>query len=92
MRECNEWLENGGLIFESPTHEWFSDTTSTDYARKVGLDVYCFYVRNKSTGEYDLVMMDVKANPVIYVTKSLEAMVFEIDKLKAIKRFNDNEG
>jgi glycosyltransferase involved in cell wall biosynthesis len=43
--------------------------------------------RNKETGEYDRVMMDSKTNEIIFDTKSLEVMGFEIDKLKIMKRF-----
>jgi hypothetical protein len=32
-------------------------------------------------------MMDSKTNEVIFATKELEAMGFEIDKLKVMKRF-----
>lgn len=30
----NQFLESDGLFWESETHEWFHDKTSTDYARK----------------------------------------------------------
>lgn len=52
------------------------------------LDVMCFVVRNKETGEYDRLMMDVKTNEPIYDTKILEQMSYEIDRLKVLKRFN----
>ena len=94
----NEFLEMDGLYWESETHEWFHDKTSTNYARKKSvlwgsgeqndvLDVACFVVRNKETGEYDRVMMDAKTNQPIYDTKSLEQMGYEIDRLKVTKRF-----
>lgn len=94
----NEFLETDGLFFESETHEWFNDKISTDYARKKSvlwgsgeqddaLNVMCFVVRNKETGEYDRVMMDVPSNAVIYSTKVLEEMGFEIDKMKVQRRF-----
>lgn len=98
MKERNEFLERGGIFFESETHEWFNDKNSTDYARKNTisvsgeemkdkLNVMCFVVRNKETGKYDRVMMDKKTNKIIYVTKSLEELAGQIDKLKIIKRF-----
>lgn len=91
----NEFLELDGLYWESETHEWFHDKTSTQYAQSDnGLNkdalpnIYCFVVRNKETGEYDRVMMDSKTNEIIYSTKSIEQMGFEIDKMKVIKRFD----
>jgi len=97
-KDRNEFLEIDGLYWESETHEWFHDKTSTHYARKKSvlwgsgeqndaLDVMCFVVRNKETGEYDRVMIDTKTNQPIYDTKSLEQMSYEIDRLKVIKRF-----
>ena len=96
--ERNEFLEVDGLYWESDTHEWFHDKISTRYARKKSvlwgsgeqddaLDVACFVVRNKETGEYNRVMMDVKTNQPIYDTKSLEDLGYHIDKLKVQKRF-----
>jgi hypothetical protein len=92
--ERNEFLEMDGKYFESETHEWFHDKTSTHYAQSNrGLNkdalknIYCFITRSKETGEYDRVMMDSKTNEVIYDTKSLEQMSFEIDKMKFAKRF-----
>jgi len=93
-KERNQFLEMDGLYWESETHEWFHDKTSTQYAQSDnGLNkdalknIYCFVTRSKETGEYDRVMMDSKTNEVIYATKSLEEMAFEIDKLKVMKRF-----
>jgi hypothetical protein len=97
-KERNEFLENEGLFWESETHEWFHDNISTNYARKNSvlwgsgeqedsLDVSCFVVRNKETGEYDRVMMDRKKNEIIFETKSLEDLGYHIDKLKTLKRF-----
>jgi hypothetical protein len=93
--ERNEFLEMDGLYWESETHEWFHDKTSTQYAQSDnGLhkdalkNIFCFVTRNKETGEYDRVMMDSKTNEIIFDTKSLEVMAFEIDKLKVAKRFN----
>lgn len=90
----NEFLEMDGLYWESETHEWFHDKSSTSYAQSDnGLNkdalknIYCFVTRNKETGEYDRVMMDSKTNEVIFDTKSLEVMAFEIDKLKVMKRY-----
>jgi hypothetical protein len=94
MQERNEFLEMDGLYWESDTHEWFHDKTSTNYAQTDnGLNkdalknIFCFVTRNKETGEYDRVMMDKNTNSVIYDTKLLEDMGFEIDKLKVQKRF-----
>jgi hypothetical protein len=90
----NQFLEMDGLYFESETHEWFYDKSSTNYAQtNNGLykdslkNIYCFITRNKETGEYDRVMMDSKINEVIFDTKSLEGIGFEIDRLKVAKRF-----
>jgi hypothetical protein len=102
MTERNEFLESDGLFWKSETHEWFNDKISTQYARKKSvlwgsgeqddaLNVMCFVVRNKETGEYDRVMMDKDKNEVIYETKSLEDLGYRIDKLKALKRFRDAE-
>lgn len=96
--ERNIFLEADGLFWESDTHEWFNDKTSTEYAKKksviwgVGevedkLNVVCFVVREKQTGEYNRVIVDVKTNEVIYETTSLEKLSYEIDRLKVIKRF-----
>jgi hypothetical protein len=94
MDSRNEFLESDGLYWESETHEWFHDKTSTNYAQtdnglfKDALkNIHCFVTRNKETGEYDRVMMDSKTNEVIFDTKSLEQMGFEIDRLKVLKRF-----
>jgi hypothetical protein len=94
MQERNEFLEMDGLYWESDTHEWFHDKISTNYAQtNNGLNkdalknIFCFVARNKETGEYDRVMMDKNTNSVIYDTKLLEDMGFEIDKLKVQKRF-----
>ena len=94
MTNRNEFLELDGLYWESETHEWFHDKTSTQYAQSDnGLNkdalknIYCFVTRSKETGEYDRVMMDSKTNEVIFATKELEAMGFEIDKLKVMKRY-----
>jgi hypothetical protein len=92
--ERNQFLEMDGLYWESETHEWFNDKTTTRYAQtnnglnKDGLsNIFCFIVRNKQTGEYDRVVMDKATNEVIYDTKSLEDISFYIDRLKVQKRF-----
>ena len=80
--ERNKSLERDGLYWESETHEWFHDKISTRYAvdRSVlwgsgeqndSLNVACFVVRNKETGEYDRVMLDTVKNEIIFDTKSL---------------------
>jgi hypothetical protein len=102
MTERNEFLESDGLFWQSETHEWFNDKISTQYARKKSvlwgsgeqddsLNVMCFVVRNKETGEYDRVMMDKEKNEIIYETKSLEDLGYHIDRLKTLKRFSDAE-
>jgi len=92
----NEFLEMDGLYFESETHEWFNDKSSTTYAQtNNGLNtdalknIYCFVLRNKQTEEYDRVVMDAKTNQIIFNSKSLEELSFFIDQLKIIKRFED---
>ncbi len=103
MENRNEFLEMDGLFWESETHEWFHDKICTQYATKKSvfwgsageqedaLNVACFVVRNKETGEYDRVMMDKEKNEIIYETKSLEDLGYHIDKLKTLKRFGDAE-
>jgi hypothetical protein len=99
MSERNEFLEMDGLYWESETHEWFHDKISTQYAGKKSilwgsgeqndaLNVICFVVRDKESGEYDRLMLDKDKEEVIFDTKSLEAMAYEIDRMKVIKRFN----
>lgn len=99
VSERNEFLEMDGLYWESETHEWFHDKISTQYARKKSilwgsgeqndaLNVICFVVRDKESGEYDRVMMDKDSEEVIFDTKSLETMGYEIDRMKVLKRFN----
>lgn len=92
--ERNDLLEMDGLYWESETHEWFHDKTSTQYAQSDnGLNedalknIHCFVVRNKETGEYDRVMMDSNTNEIIYETKVLEQLAFQIDVMKVTKRF-----
>ena len=95
MESRNHFLETDGLYYESETHEWFHDKSSTRYAQTDnGLNkdalknIYCFVVRDKATGEYNRVMMDSNSNQVIYDTKSLEVLAYEIDKMKVMKRFD----
>lgn len=95
MEDRNQLLEMDGLYWESETHEWFHDKTSTQYAQSDnGLNkdalphIHCFVVREKTTGEYNRVAMDAKTNEIIYETKVLEDMGFFIDKLKIAKRFD----
>lgn len=90
----NEFVEMDGLYHETDTHEWFNDKSATTYAKTDnGLNkdalrhIHCFVVRNKANGEYDRVVMDSTTNEVIYDTKSLEDMLFFIDRLKIAKRF-----
>jgi len=98
-KERNQFIESDGLYWESETHEWFHDKISTAYARKKtvtatgelddALNVVCLVTRNKETGEYDRVMMDVLTNEIIYDTKVLEDMAFQVDKMKLAKRFKN---
>lgn len=95
MKDRNQFLEMDGLYWQSETHEWFHDKTSTHYAQTdSGLNkdalknIYCFVVRDKATGEYDRVMMDSNENRVIYDTKSLEDLSYRIDQMKVMKRFD----
>jgi hypothetical protein len=98
MESRNQFLESDGLYWESETHEWFHDKISTQHAQKNSVlwgsgevkdkvNLICFVVREKETGEYDRVIMDVKSNEIIYSTKSLEDMAFFIDRMKISKRF-----
>ncbi len=89
MKDKNNYLEMDGLYWESPTHEWFYDKKSTNYAQTDnGLNkdalpnIYCFVVREKETGDYNRVVMDKKTNAVIYDSGSLEDISFFIDRLK----------
>lgn len=102
-KERNIYVEQEGKLFhESETHEWFIDEISTRYARKNsisprgddnndGVDVVCFIVRDKSTGDYERVIVDRETNEPIYSTLCLEQMAFQIDKLKLFKRFKNEE-
>lgn len=93
----NEYLELDGLYYESDTHEWFHDKISTQYARKKNmttsgeqddaLDIVCFVIRSKETGEYDRVAMDIPTNQIIFETKILEDLCGFIDRQKITKRF-----
>lgn len=93
MKERNEFLEADGLFWESETHEWFHDKSSTRWTQNEDVhgtklpNIYAFVVRNKETGEYDRVLMNVKSNEIIYETKSLEQLGVHIDMMKASKRF-----
>ena len=96
MDERNEYLESDGLYWESETHEWFHDKSSTTYARtdnglsKDALpNIVCFVTRQKDNGKYDRVIMDSTTNEIIFDSKSLEDIAFQIDKLKIIKRFEE---
>jgi hypothetical protein len=98
-KERNEFLESDGLYWESPTHEWFNDKTSTRYAQKKSVlsgsgvqkdslpMMMCFVVRGKESGEYNRLMLNKETNEIEYETKSLEDMGYHIDKLKVIKHF-----
>ena len=97
--ERNKYLESDGLYGQSESHEWFNDNISTQYAHKKSelwgsgtqndalKNIKCFVTRCKKTGEYDRVMVDSEINEIIFDTKSLEDMGFQIDKMKVAKRF-----
>ena len=98
MDNRNKFLEADGLYFESETHEWFHDKSSTRYAQtdnglfKDALpNIHCFVTRNKETGDYDRVMMDSITNEVIFSTKGLEDLSFQIDKMKLDKRYEEDK-
>jgi len=97
MKERNEFLEMDGLYWESETHEWFHDKSSTQYAQKEDVhgislpNIYCFVTRDKETGEYMRVMMDKDAQSVIYDTTKLEDMGAHIDIMKVAKHYNKDE-
>lgn len=82
-----------GLYFESDTHEWFKDITTTKYAQMkdkngVGLaNIRCFILRNKDTGDYDRVIMDAKTNAILFRSKQIETIGARIDILKNSKHF-----
>lgn len=89
----NSIIERDGLYWESDTHEWFNDKSTTHYAQKENLqgislpNIIAFVIRDKSTGEYDRVLFDKKRQNIIYDTKSLEDIGVEIDKIKILKQF-----
>lgn len=92
--ERNQFLEAGGLYWESDSHEWFNDKGSTQYAqRNTGinedalLNIFCFITRNKTTGEYTRVVMDSNTNQIVYDSNSVEEIAYFIDKMKIMKRF-----
>jgi hypothetical protein len=69
MKDRNPFLEADGLHWESDTHEWFNDKTSTKHAHKQSAtgtkndslkNIHCFVVRDKSTGQYYRVVLDSK--------------------------------
>jgi hypothetical protein len=97
--ERNKYLEMDGLVFETEKHEWFADKTNTAHARRKtittggqkmndSLNVACFVARNKETGEYERVMIDIKTNEPVFATQSFEDMAVEIDRRKIMKRFS----
>lgn len=95
--ERNEYLELGGLYWESNTHEWFHDKTTTHYAHKENLqgvalpDWFVFIVRSKETGEYDRVIMDKAKNNIVFSDKSLEVVGVHIDKQKLMMHFDNGK-
>lgn len=92
MKGRNKYLELDGLYWESETHEWFHDKSSTSYAHmKKGMNditmdnLYCFIVRDINTGVYNRVIMDSETNEIIYESKSLEDIGVRIDMLRILK-------
>lgn len=97
MKERNNYIETDGLYWESDTHEWFHDKTTTNYCRKedkhgTKLNWVAFFVRDKATGEYNRVLMDVDTNEILRDDTNLEAQAVFIDMMKANKRYEENEG
>lgn len=94
MKERNEFIEMDGLYWESETHEWFHDKLTTNYCRKedvhgTTLNWAAFFVRDKSTGEYNRVLMDIDTNELIRDDTKLEEQAVFIDMMKANKRFDE---
>lgn len=93
MEDRNIYLEMDGLYWQSDTHEWFHDHGGTNYAQQedqYGISLphlVAFVVRDKSSGEYNRVVMDKRDSSIIYDTKSLEDMGGFIDKAKVLIRF-----
>ena len=91
--ERNNFLEMDGLAYESDTHEWFFDNSTSNYAQRenkngVALkNLTCYVVRQKDNGEYDRVVMDNIKQELIYDSKSLEEICFFIDRIKIAKHF-----
>lgn len=94
MEKRNEYLEMDGLAAKTETHEWFYDKVSTNYAQTENLNgvslknIACFVVRDITSGEYDRVILDLTTNALIFDSKSLEEIGYEIDKMKIYKHFN----
>lgn len=95
----NQFAEMDGLFHESDTHEWYHDHISTQYARKSSLDSYgqckndnldvvCFIVRTKETGEYNRVVVDVESNKPIFDSQNAEEVHFFLSKMKLKKAFS----
>jgi len=96
MMERNEFLEMDGLYWESDTHEWFHDKTTTRYCRNedvhgTTLNWAGFIVRDKATGKYNRVLMNIDTNEIIRDDTSIEAQGVFIDMMKAKKRFDKDE-
>ena len=96
MKKRNEFIEMDGLYWESETHEWFHDKITTNYCIKkdgqgTTLNWAAFLVRDKSTGEYTRILMDIDSNEIIRDDTELEAQAVFINMMKANKRFEENE-
>lgn len=93
MQERNKYLEADGLVQETETHEWFLDKPSTQYARNENLQgvklesIVAYVTRDKSTGQYERVLVDNNVPEVIYTSLKLEDIGVRIDMLKAVKHF-----
>ena len=93
MQERNKYLEADGLFQETETHEWFLDKSSTQYARQENLqgvkleNIVAYVTRDKSSGQYERVLVDNNVPEVIYASLKLEDIGARIDMLKAVKHF-----
>jgi len=97
MKDRNKYLETDGLFWESDSHEWFNNKSTTIYAQNLNAlgislpNVVSFVVRNKETGDYNYVLMDNKTNELIYESQSIEQLGVHIDMLKAIKCYEKDK-
>lgn len=94
MKDRNQFIEADGLYWENETQEWFIDKSLTQYAHKDSVTkeddtlphIFCFWVRDKATGEYEQVVMDNQFKEVVYSSKFGSCTTY-VDRLKVEKRF-----